>query len=122
MIRNKWIIAKDERGIRRVRMLKERAQTYHEGRKGVKDLGGGQPRYRKKLRQKSMGNVNGTLQEDHRAGVCEASNRDVRRVAEDGELDLVEGSTPSGAEIKDWALWRGRPPPKQKKNPLATFV
>jgi hypothetical protein len=34
------------------------------------------------------------LQEDFRTGVHEASNRDVQRVAESGELDLVEGSAP----------------------------
>jgi hypothetical protein len=39
---------KDERGIQRVWMIRERMQTCHKGRKGVKDLGGRRPQYLKK--------------------------------------------------------------------------
>jgi hypothetical protein len=35
------------------------------------------------------------LQEEHRTGICEASNRDVQRVAENEEPGIVDGSTPS---------------------------
>jgi hypothetical protein len=37
-------------------------------------------------------------QEDPRAGICEASKRDVQQVAEGEEPDPVEGSDPSEAE------------------------
>jgi hypothetical protein len=48
--------------IRRVRTLRERVQTLHEDRKGMKDLGGGCPRYLKKqalkkLQRESTGNA-----------------------------------------------------------------
>jgi hypothetical protein len=43
-----YIKAKVERGIRRVRALRERVRTRHEGRKGIKDLGGERPRYLRK--------------------------------------------------------------------------
>jgi hypothetical protein len=45
-VRNKLTSATDERAIRRVRTvwtLRERVRTRHEGRKGVKDLGGRRP-------------------------------------------------------------------------------
>jgi hypothetical protein len=47
-------------------MLRERVRTCHEGRRGVKDLGGGWLQYLrkqdlKKLWQESMGNVTETL-------------------------------------------------------------
>jgi hypothetical protein len=56
----KYIGAKVERGIRRVRTLRERVRMRHEGRKGMKDLGGGRPQYLrkrdlKKLRRESKG-------------------------------------------------------------------
>jgi hypothetical protein len=55
IVKNKWTRAKAERGIEKVR-------TRHKGRKRVKDLGGGRPRYLrkrdlKKLRLESMGNL-----------------------------------------------------------------
>jgi translation initiation factor IF-3 len=62
--------------------------------------------------------IRGVRQEGFRTGVREASNRDVLRVAETEELDLVEGSAPPERKIKDWTLWRGRPPSKRKKNLL----
>jgi hypothetical protein len=43
------------------------------------------------------------------------SKWDVKQVAEGEKPDLVEGSAPSGGENKDWTLWRGQSPPKQKK-------
>jgi hypothetical protein len=66
IIRNKLTRAKDEQGVRRVWMLRERVQTCHEGRKGVEDLGNRRPQYLrkqdlKKLLQQSTGNVNKTL-------------------------------------------------------------
>jgi hypothetical protein len=48
IVRIKWARAKDERGIQRVRTLRDRVWMHHEGRKGVKDLGSGRPRYLKK--------------------------------------------------------------------------
>jgi hypothetical protein len=46
------------------------------------------------------------LQEEHRAGDCEARSRDFQRVAENQEFDLVERSTT----------------PKRKRNFLAGLV
>jgi hypothetical protein len=59
IVRNKWTRAKAERGIQKVR-------THHEGRKRVKDLGGGRPRYLrkrdlKKLRLESTENLDMTF-------------------------------------------------------------
>jgi hypothetical protein len=48
IVRNKWTRAKAERGIQEVR-------TRHEGKKGVKDLGGGRPRYLRKRDVKKLG-------------------------------------------------------------------
>jgi hypothetical protein len=43
IVRNKWTRAKDERGIRRIRTLREIGRTRQKGRKGVKDLGDRRP-------------------------------------------------------------------------------
>jgi hypothetical protein len=103
IVRNKWTRAKTERGIRRVRALRERVRTRHEERKGVKDLDDGQPRYLnkrylKKPRWESTGNVNETLR---KAIGLEIAKRIAR-------------STVGLRTIKDRTLWRGRPPTKQK--------
>jgi hypothetical protein len=58
IVRNKWTRAKAATEMQRVWM-------HHEGRKGVKDLGGRQPYLKKqdlkKLQQESMGKVNETI-------------------------------------------------------------
>jgi hypothetical protein len=97
IVRNKWTRAKAERGIQKVR-------TRHEGRKSVKDLGGGRPRYLrkrdlKKLRVESTGNLDRTLSKTTRLEIAERITR----------------STVGVRKIKCWALWRGRPPPKRKE-------
>jgi translation initiation factor IF-3 len=46
----------------------------------------------------------GIRQKGFQIGVCEASNRLVQRVAENEELDLVEGSAPPERKIKNWTL------------------
>lgn len=66
IVRNKQTRVKPERGIRRIRTLRGKVRTTHEGRREVKDLGGGRSRYLnkrdlKKLRRESTGNVNETL-------------------------------------------------------------
>jgi hypothetical protein len=96
IIRNKWTRAKAERGI-------QKAQTRHEGRKRVKDLGGGQPRHLrkrdlKKLRLESMGNVDTIFRKTTR---LESAKRIAR-------------STVGIQKIRNWTLWRGRPLPKWK--------
>jgi hypothetical protein len=78
--------------------------TRHDGRKGMKDLGGGRPRYLKKRdlkkrRRESTRNVNETVRI---TTVLEIAKR-------------IAGSTVELRTIKDRTLWRGRPRPKRKK-------
>jgi hypothetical protein len=54
IVRNRWTRTKDERGIQRVWTLRERVQTLHKDRKGVKDLGSGWPQYLKKRDLKKL--------------------------------------------------------------------
>jgi hypothetical protein len=54
IVRNKCTMAKAERGIRRVGTFRERVWKRHEDRKGMKDLGGGRPRYLKKRDLKKL--------------------------------------------------------------------
>jgi hypothetical protein len=78
-------------------------RAHHEGRKGVKELCGGRPRYlkkrdRKKLRRDSTGNVNETL----------------RKTAGMEIAKQISITTDGLRTIKDRTLWRGRSPPKRK--------
>jgi hypothetical protein len=75
-----------------------------QGRNAVKDLGGGRPRYLRKrdlkmLQLESTGNLDRTFRKTTRLGI-------VKRIA---------GSPIALPRIKKGTLWRGRPPPKQKK-------
>jgi hypothetical protein len=106
ILRNKWAKAKAkaERGIRGVRTLREKLRKRHEDTKRVKDLGGGRPRYLrerglKKLRLESKENV---IKTDRKPTGLEIAMRFAR-------------STVGLQRIKDWTLWKGRSPPKQKK-------
>jgi hypothetical protein len=97
IVRNKWTRAKAERGNQKV-------QTRHEDRKRVKDLGGGRPRYLrkrdlKKLQLESTGNLDTTFNKTMRLEIA-------KRIAR---------STVGMPKIRNWTLWRGRPPPKRKK-------
>jgi hypothetical protein len=97
IVRNKWTRAKAWRGIQKMR-------TRHEGRKRVKDLSGGRPRYLrkrdlKKLRLESTGKLDTIFSKTTR---LEIAKRIVR-------------SAVGMRKLKCWALWRGRPPPKRKK-------
>jgi hypothetical protein len=96
--------AESERGIRRVRTLRERVRTRHKSRNGVKDLGGGRPRYLekqdpKKLRQEYTGNINETVRKTTGLEIA-------KRIAQ---------STVGLRTIKYRVLWRGRSLPKRKK-------
>jgi hypothetical protein len=93
IIRNMWARAKAERGIQKVR-------TRYEGRKSVKDVGGGRLRYLRKrdlktLRLESTGNIAKTIARLY----C--------WVAEDQKLYVVGGRPPPKRK-KKW--WVGRKP------------
>jgi hypothetical protein len=95
-VRNKWTRAKAERGIQEVR-------TRHEGRKKLKKLGGGRPRYLrkrdvKKLRLERTGNLDTTFSKARRMEIA-------KRIAR---------TTVGMQKIKCWTLWSGLPPPKRK--------
>jgi hypothetical protein len=97
IVRNKWTRAKAELGIQKVR-------TRHEGRKRVKDQGGGRPRYLrkrnlKKLRLESTGNLDTTFSKTTRLEIAKRISR----------------CTVGMRKIRNWTLWRGRPPQKRKK-------
>jgi hypothetical protein len=66
--------------------------------------------------------MKGVQQEGFRTGVGEARNRDVQQVAENDKVDLVEGSTPSGAENQGLGVVEGRAPPKRKKDLLTMLA
>jgi hypothetical protein len=98
--------AKIEQGIRRVRTFIEKVRTHYEGRKGLKDLGGGRPRHLKKwdlkkLQLESTGNV---IKIYDKTIIPET----VKRIAR----------SPVGLQkVKNWTLWRGWLPPRRKKRP-----
>jgi anti-sigma-K factor RskA len=81
-----------------VRTLREKVLTHYEGRKGLKDLGGGRPRYLKKLQLESGVNVIKTYEKT--TGLVT-----VKRIA---------GSLVGLQMIRDWTLRRGQPPQKRK--------
>jgi lambda repressor-like predicted transcriptional regulator len=77
-------------------------QSKQQGINGVKDLGGGRPRYLRKqdlrkLQLESTGNLNATL----------TTRWEIAR--------RIVGSAVGLQAINIWTLWRGRPPLKRKK-------
>jgi hypothetical protein len=74
----------------------------------VQGLGGGQPRYvkkqdLKKVQVKSRGNFDMNFTKTARLEIAKR----------------IVGFSDSLRPDKDWNLWRGRPPPKRKKNGIA---
>jgi hypothetical protein len=87
-----------------VGLLRKKLRTHHEGNRGTKDLGGGQPRYVKKPDLKKV-QVKSTGSFD-------------MKFTKIARLEIVKrliGSSVSLRQHKDWNLWRSRPPPKRKK-------
>jgi hypothetical protein len=78
--------------------LKGKVQTHYEGRKGLEDLGGRLPLCPKNER---------TSKSTYRKTIDSA--KIAKRKA---------GSYAASRKIKDWALWRGRPPLQTKKKKL----
>jgi hypothetical protein len=98
IVRNKWTRAKAARGI-------QKGRTCHEGRKSVKDLGGGRPRYLrkrdlKKLRLERTGKLDTTFS---KITILEIAKRCQIHCwdAEAQELDLVKGLIPSKMEKRN---------------------
>jgi hypothetical protein len=120
IVRNKFTRTKDERGIRRVR-------TRHEGRKGVKGLCGGRPWYLKKrdlknLRRESRGNVKESLRKTTGLEIAKRMARSTLWLRKMRNWTLWRSRPPLERKIKDWALWRGRPTPERKETLIATLA
>jgi hypothetical protein len=86
------------------RTFVRKRQSKHEGKNGVKDLGGGRPRYLRKqdlqkLQLESTGNLNATFGKTTRREIAKR----------------IVGTTVGLQTINIWTLWRGRPPPKRKR-------
>jgi hypothetical protein len=60
-------------------------------------------------------------QEGFWTGVREVSSRDVQRVAASEELDIVEGSAPSGARNQELDVVEGSAHSKTEEEPTRTF-
>jgi hypothetical protein len=92
-----------ERGTCRLRPFRENVRTHYEGRKELKVLGGGRPRYLKKLQLEIT--VNFIKTNEKRIGL-ELGKR-------------AHGSSVALRNIKNWMLWKNRPLPKRLKCLLA---
>jgi hypothetical protein len=115
IVRRNCIRTKNEERNWRVRTLRERARILHEGRKGIKDIGGRPPLYQKKkvptkngirgcrLGQRSHLGRRGTLKKTYEIVSMEITKRITRSPA---------GLPP----IKTWTLWRSRPLRNKKEN------
>jgi hypothetical protein len=151
IVMTNWIRNKVERGTRRVWTLTKRLQTSQEGRMGIRDLGDSRPRYLRKLMERTRGNcgsleqlvasrirmthcaklarckehedredIRGVQEEGFRAGVREASIGMSSGLRKMRNWTLWRGRPPPERKIKDWALSRGRPPPKREENPTSS--
>jgi hypothetical protein len=71
-------------------------RTHYEGRKGLKDLGSGRPRYLKKLQLESTGNVIKTYDKTTGLDTVKGIARSPLRLQKiKNYIYTVEGSTPS---------------------------
>jgi hypothetical protein len=79
------------------------------------------PHKRQQLRLK-IENISEVRQEDFRTGICEANNQEVQRVAENEDLDLVEGSAPSEADDQGLGIFEGPAPTETVEESLACLA
>jgi hypothetical protein len=79
-------------------------RNHYEGRKGLKDLGGGRPQYLKKrdLKEPQLESTGSVIKTYRKSSGLEIAERIAR-------------STIGLQRIKDWTSWKGRPPPKWQK-------
>jgi hypothetical protein len=68
------------------------------------------PRHKIAAASENLENIQWVLQEGFRAGVREASSRDVQRVMESEGLNSMEGSAPSGAGNQGLDIVEGSAP------------
>jgi hypothetical protein len=112
-------------------MLRRRLRSHQEGGKGMRDLGGRQPLYRRKKRPTKDGI--GGCRSGHRTPLGSRRTRKktlyeilsmkiAQQIAgtfkKTRRLEIVKRtarSTVGMREVKDWPLWWGRPSPKRKK-------
>jgi hypothetical protein len=89
---------------RTLRTLKEEVRMHCKGRKGLKDLGGGRPRHLKKrdLKKPQPESTGSVIKTYRKSTGLEISKRIARC-----NVGLQR--------IKDWTLWKVRPPSKRKK-------
>jgi hypothetical protein len=129
--RKDWITEKVEREARRARMLRRRLWSRQENGKEIRVLGGRQPLYRRKRRPTK--NSIGRCKSGHRSPLGSRGTRKkaiyefvsmkiAQQTAEifrkSRKLEVAKQTARSTVEMqkmKDWTLWRGRPPPKRKK-------
>jgi hypothetical protein len=86
------------------------------GRMGISDQCGGQPPYLRK--EKTTTNGIGWWSEEHRShqGSERATNKKLYENFRGRIARQIVGNPSGLRRIRKWTLWRGRPPPKQKRD------
>jgi hypothetical protein len=113
VVRRNWIRAKVEQGTRR-------EETCQEGEIGVKNLGCRRPLYLRRKRTTADGVREWKSEQPHLKNERTTSEIYRRTI----ELEVVKRGTEMSTgllKMRKWKLWRCRPPPKRKKNPLAVM-
>jgi hypothetical protein len=121
IVRNKWTTAKDERGIWRVGMLRERVQMCHEGRKSVKELGGRRPLCLRKEMTAANGIGRWNSGQHSQPGSGGTLKNTLHQIFRGKIAKQVVGTSSRLWQIRNWRVWRAQPPPKRKENLLAAL-
>jgi hypothetical protein len=98
-----------------------RAGTRQEGKIGRKDLGGRRPLYLRRKRTTTDG-IREWISEQPRLKSERTTSEIYWKTI---GLEAVKRATEMSTgllKLRNWTLWRSRPPPKRKKNPLAVLT
>jgi hypothetical protein len=113
IVRRNWIRAKVEQGTQIAGMCQK-------GEMGVKDLGCRRPLYLRRKRITTDGIREWKLEQPRLKSKRTTSGTYRKTI----KLEVVKRVTEMSTgllKMQNWTLWRGRPPPKQKKNLLAVL-
>jgi hypothetical protein len=107
--------AKDERVTQRVGPLRKNLRMHHEGKCGTKDLCCGQPLYLRKEWTTTNGIGGWSAGQRSHLGSEGTLNKKLYEIFRGRIAKQIVGTLSGLRRIRNWTLWRGRPPPKRKR-------
>jgi hypothetical protein len=116
VVRKDCTTAKVERTTQRVRPLRKKLWTHHEGKRGTKKLGSKRPLYVRKKRATAIGIGGWSPRHLSPLGRIGPIYKTLKKTLELEFVMRANGMSSGFQKMRKWTLWAGRPPPTRKRD------